>query len=539
MTQRTTSLSKICFILTLLAISFHAIFMFGGRIGSTYSYLSDGGKTMGVVMVEGVDYQVLQDIDLSNGLNNYVNVEDSNTGYGGIVMGTNNLATDKKYNYSVKLKNPEAVAITAPGFYLRWKFTASVDGIETNISSFCAVDNSRNTSGYTASLQDGYFYLLNSSEESSYLPSQQQIEILSSICVKGDYSSSAHRISSSIFDIPTFSGRDITFKFVLEGQADAYILPGKRAGVVYAQNGKTSPAGNVYYGAYPQSYVGDSLNETLRQQLNAGTLESSGHSYLAYPLDMLYFGGVTSTPESYYWQEYCYNDNYYVYANPFAPLSNDTVRQMAMGNMYDTLMAYTIDDWIAMCLSEGIPLEAAAQICRKPSEDLTLEDCRNFYVYYYMYQTMGWAPAMAGFYKVEPIEWKYVESTGNYVALNYLVCYSILGSDSASLMQALNNLNNTFYLEAGLDRLNLQYPHEDEGLVAKVLPVVHIDDAIELLKAGEEALIASSNYVSDANIYLDFFFNSEIINRLDTSSIIDIAEHRGSVGVRPIIKLAE
>jgi len=224
MKQREISLSKICFVLTLLAVSFYFILSVGKNIvGETSSYLTDGGKVMGVIMVEGIELQVLQDINLDDGVANYVNVEDEEDGYGGIVLGTNNFATDKNYNYSVKLSNNDYNNT----HYLRWKYVATVDGVETNMSEFCS------TNATNVKYSNGYFYLVDGNNKSTTLGiddnataniAENEVEILSKICIKGTYDAGAHKVSESFLDNPTFSGRDITFTLMIEGSATAYTI---------------------------------------------------------------------------------------------------------------------------------------------------------------------------------------------------------------------------------------------------------------------------------------------------------------------------
>ena len=74
---------------------------------------------------------------------------------------------------------------------------------------------------------------------------------------------------------------------------------------VYSQNGTTS--GNyTYYGAYPQTFVGASLNSTLKSALTAGTLQATGHSYTTDSAD-----GDAWEPNTVILNEYFYQDNFY------------------------------------------------------------------------------------------------------------------------------------------------------------------------------------------------------------------------------------
>ena len=71
--------------------------------------------------------------------------------------------------------------------------------------------------------------------------------------------------------------------------------------VLYAGNGTTS-GDYTYYGAYPQTYVGASLNSALKSALEAGTLEATGKSYTT---------DINNTDVTL--EEYFYQDNFYAY----------------------------------------------------------------------------------------------------------------------------------------------------------------------------------------------------------------------------------
>ena len=223
MKNKEISLSKICFTLTLLVLSLYIILSFGNSyLGKTRSYLTDNGTVMGVIMLEGVDLMVLQDINLADDVANYVDVEDEDYGYGGIVLGTNSLATDKSYDYSVILRNNDVNET----HYLRWKIEASVDGVTTNMTEFCS------TNATNVVYSDGYLYLVDSNNKSTTLKmddsgttaKENEVEILSNICVTGTYDADAHKVSESFLDDPAFSGRDIVFNLTIEGSGTAYTI---------------------------------------------------------------------------------------------------------------------------------------------------------------------------------------------------------------------------------------------------------------------------------------------------------------------------
>ena len=219
MKQREVSLSKTCFVLTLLVIALYVIISFTSNLGTTYSYLTDGGKIMGVIKVEAIDLRVMQDLNLTDGASVYSDVEET---YGGIILGTNSLATDKTYNYDVILRNYD----TNETHYLRWKIEAKVDDSVVNMSEYCSTDATN------VLYKNGYFYLVDNSNKSTTLPiddtgtanNENQVKLLSSICVTGTYDADEHKVSESFLDDPTFSGRDIEFNIVIEGSATAYTI---------------------------------------------------------------------------------------------------------------------------------------------------------------------------------------------------------------------------------------------------------------------------------------------------------------------------
>jgi len=122
---------------------------------------------------------------------------------------------------------------------------------------------------------------------------------------------------------------DAGVQFSMELSSGETIITLSREEVLYSQNG-TTVAGTTtggtavtytYYGAYPQTYVGESLNSTLKSALEAGTLEATGKSYTT---DIN--GTSTILPE------YLYQDNYYAY--------------LASADAYETGYTFTTDETI-------------------------------------------------------------------------------------------------------------------------------------------------------------------------------------------------
>lgn len=106
---------------------------------------------------------------------------------------------------------------------------------------------------------------------------------------------------------------DASVTFSLEASSGTTDLTINREVDLYSYNGVQSVGTTVSgtsatyytYGAYPQTYVGDSLNSTLKSALNAGTLQSTGKSYTT-------DSGVANTTSIIVMMlEYYYLGNYY------------------------------------------------------------------------------------------------------------------------------------------------------------------------------------------------------------------------------------
>ena len=100
--------------------------------------------------------------------------------------------------------------------------------------------------------------------------------------------------------------------------------------VVYTQNGTTS--GNyTYYGVYPQTFVGASLNSTLKSALEAGTLQATGHSYTT-------DSAIGWAPNEVILNEYFYQDNFYACLEQGNPYLTDftfsTGETIVLGEKY-------------------------------------------------------------------------------------------------------------------------------------------------------------------------------------------------------------
>ena len=116
-------------------------------------------------------------------------------------------------------------------------------------------------------------------------------------------------IASADIDVQNFDA-GVTFSMAVSSGVTTLEL--SREEILYAQNSQivsgTTSSGTsttfTYFGAYPQTFVGASLNSTLKSALEAGTLEASGYSYNIITEDWFMSDIITI-------QEYFYQNNYY------------------------------------------------------------------------------------------------------------------------------------------------------------------------------------------------------------------------------------
>ena len=156
---------------------------------------------------------------------------------------------------------------------------------------------------------------------------------------------------------------------------------------LYALNGTTSGE-YTYYGAYPQTYVGDTLNTTLKSALEAGTLEATGYSYTTDSA-----GGATAEPNTVTLNEYFYQDNYYA------------------------------------CLEQGNPYESGYTF----STGETIVSGEKY------------------FFKVEPLKWTNHNGTYLCNSVVGSMRYASEGTTSWENSDARTWLNEVFYEESGLN----------------------------------------------------------------------------------------
>lgn len=171
-----------------------------GDLGKTQSYLSNNGAFMGVITLGGHQLKILQTVD----------GEEKDCKESGVDLGTNYIATDKHYNIdSVYIKNTDAG--TDLSCYLRWKFVATIDGVQDiDINKYCNTSNPY----IFLNKEDNYFYYVDTNFNPKSLASSETTLLFDEMYFKGEYNSESKTYGSVIDEY--FSGSDFKLKLILE-----------------------------------------------------------------------------------------------------------------------------------------------------------------------------------------------------------------------------------------------------------------------------------------------------------------------------------
>lgn len=102
-----------------------------GDGSTTLSYFGAKDYVTAEIKVKGVQLRVYQ--DLGEG---YQDVTET-----GFDLDTQYFVPDKTYRYDLIIKNDEKATVKAEDFYLRWWFTANIDGTDYDITDYCTVDS--------------------------------------------------------------------------------------------------------------------------------------------------------------------------------------------------------------------------------------------------------------------------------------------------------------------------------------------------------------------------------------------------------------
>lgn len=202
-----TTICSVVFLIAVLLVS-STLFNFTIPTGATNAYMEDDGNFQSNIMIEGVKLRVYQ-----NTGEGYKNV--TKVGFDQIYQ---YFATDKTYNYDLIIKNDEDATVSADQYYLRWYFSASVDGVNYDITDFCNVDTAF---VYKQNDSDGKtrFYSVNSGA-SNVIGVQNQLTFLSSISFDGEYDATT-KVYASVLD-KEFSGSKVKITAHIEGSLTPY-----------------------------------------------------------------------------------------------------------------------------------------------------------------------------------------------------------------------------------------------------------------------------------------------------------------------------
>ena len=209
--NKSKSVTKITFIVLLTALFFGIVFnVMGGYdkkyIDNTGAYLTNTGAIMGVITLGGYQLKIVQ------GENDCTEK--------GIELGTNSIATDKSYAVeNVYLQNTDTGSDL--NCYVRWKFTATIDGVEDiDINESCS------TSIPNAFLnrEDGYFYYVD--KNNSYTPmtlaSSNAVLLFDQMQFKGEYDAKTDTYGSILDQY--YSGSNIKLNLVVQASKTAWII---------------------------------------------------------------------------------------------------------------------------------------------------------------------------------------------------------------------------------------------------------------------------------------------------------------------------
>lgn len=179
-----------------------------GDGSETLSYFGAKDYVTAEIKVKGVQLRVYQ--DLGEG---YQDVTET-----GFDLATQYFVPDKTYRYDLIIKNDEKATVKAEDFYLRWWFTANIDGTDYDITDYCTVDSAfvykqNDTDGKTR------FYSVNGLY-SNVISAQNQLTFLSKLKFKSEYNNTTNSYIS-ILDKEA-SGSKVKITAHIEGSLDSY-----------------------------------------------------------------------------------------------------------------------------------------------------------------------------------------------------------------------------------------------------------------------------------------------------------------------------
>lgn len=199
------SATKILLLLVLVALFLVSVLMYldvkKKNIGNTNAYLTNTGGMIGVIQIAGEQLKVTQnEVEISK-----------------ITFGVDYFVTDKTYNYDIRLKNTEKIG-GADSKYLRWKWTAVIDGVEENINEYVNTTDTSDTTNKQAYITGNWFYLVDNNYVATKLSPQEDFSILETLRFKGKYNYETKEYGSVLDKY--YSGSNIQIYLTVQGSTD-------------------------------------------------------------------------------------------------------------------------------------------------------------------------------------------------------------------------------------------------------------------------------------------------------------------------------
>ena len=200
--NKSKSVNKIILILLLTAMFFGIAFnIFSNKkhvLDETGAYLTSQGGLTGIIQLGGEKLSVTQNGEETSTI--YFNVE--------------YFVTDKKYEYNIGIKNTEKAG-GSDSKYLRWKWTAVIDGVEENINKYVTPVKSGSKQAYA---MGNWFYLVDNDYVATKLAPQEELNILTELRFNGEYDIETEKYGSLLDKY--YSGSNIQIYLTVQGSTD-------------------------------------------------------------------------------------------------------------------------------------------------------------------------------------------------------------------------------------------------------------------------------------------------------------------------------
>ena len=200
--NKSKSVNKIILILLLTAMFFGITFnVFSNHkspLDKTGAYLTSQGGLTGIIQLGGEKLSVTQ-----NGVGTNI-----------IYFNEDYFVTDKKYEYNIGIKNTEKAG-GSDSKYLRWKWTAVIDGVEENINKYVTPVKNENKQAY---IMENWFYLVDNDYVAAKLEPQEELNILTELRFNGEYDIETEKYGSLLDKY--YSGSNIQIYLTVQGSTD-------------------------------------------------------------------------------------------------------------------------------------------------------------------------------------------------------------------------------------------------------------------------------------------------------------------------------